>query len=654
MRFFTNKKKEKPKSEDKLNNYSIISLDNVKKLKDIICCQNVNPDPDDHIQIINGKKIFARTLYVSEMPRRSSFGYTFEPIFKFGNANTSVFIKPIHEGKAIDDINKCIINLDAERMSTNNQNRSRRLERLLKEAEGFSDAIDSGENNAFLVSILVTIFADSFEELEKNTDDLRNKAKQTNVILSISYANQEEAFLSNLPINNNKIGHYHLMDKFSLSTLFHYNMGIFGHSKGAVLGINKDTGELVCYDFFERSMNGYNVVISGTTRSGKSTLVKVLTLRTCRKNGIKFVSLDIEGEYGRVAIALGGINIALTQNGQMIINPFEIETELVLDKTTGNDIETLNLQSKINNIIDDILTMARGATPEKASLNDVARRIVKETVQECYNIKDIFEGDVDSLYETVEGVRRKKTLPTLSDWMTVLESDKFKKQYMNMEIARPQYEYLIITMKDYTRKYNGSRLYFDGQSTFVLSLKKYPFINFDLSALSENTEKPMVQTVVMNWMWETCFKKNSENPLKAEQLIAYFDETHHLLPYDEARRSLTSFYRRAAKKNVGIISATQNIQDYEMYKDCLGIFTNANTKILLRHDNIEREAAIRMLQISEREADDILVAPKGEILIKCGNTKATVQVHILPTEKEIIETDMNIRKEIEIKKQKRE
>lgn len=626
-------------------------LKRVNTLRDAICCKNVNPLPDDHIQIINNTKIYARTLYISDLPRRSTFAYTFEPILKFGNAHVSIFVRPMREGRAIKDLNNVIVDLDAERMMAESKdiNRARRLTRLFQEAESLVDAVDAGENSLYDVSILITIHAKSKEELDKKTDDLVNKAKERKVLLSTPYAYQEEVFKANLPVNNNFVGYWHLMDKFSLATLFHFTQGKFGHSKGATLGTNLDTGELVSYNMFESKMNGYNLVICGMTRAGKSTTVKILALRSCSPNGIRFISLDPEGEYGLTALRLGGINLELSNRSGIIINPFELELENKIDELTGIEYPYLDLTEKISIATYNIMTMARGSDPDGNSstefVNEITRGIIRETVKEAYKRKEIYHENIDSLYETKDGKKVKKLLPTMSEWYDILLENKFKDKFNTPTFLAP-YEYLTMVMSDYTRKYDGTRQYFDGQSTYPNISGGVPFLNFDIHSLNEKYERPVAQAILMDWMWEVRFKKNSENPLTAEQLVAFFDEAHYLLPYKEARKALTDFYRRAAKKNIAIITATQRIMDYLAYDDAKAIFTNSATKILLKHDKQERAALLELMNITEAEADAILTAEKGHAYVISGNNKAFVRIDRLPSEIPILETDMNVRKEL--------
>ena len=95
--------------------------------------------------------------------------------------------------------------------------------------------------------------------------------------------------------------------------------------------------------------------------------------------GIESLALDAEGEYRAVAEALGGLNVVLSPNSQTIINLFDIEIEKVKDEITGREREVLNVENKIEDVTQALLTMARGSTRNK-EVNEITRQIIANTI----------------------------------------------------------------------------------------------------------------------------------------------------------------------------------------------------------------------------------------------------------------------------------
>ena len=139
--------------------------------------------------------------------------------------------------------------------------------------------------------------------------------------------------------------------------------------------------------------------------------------------GIETLALDAEGEYGVVADALGGLNVQISPSSNTIINPFDVEPEITKDEITGRESATLNVENKIEDVTQVLLTMARGST-RTADVNEVTKQIIAEAASEEYASLGI-TNDVNSLYtnnKTASGAvnanlgRKKKPMPTIGSW----------------------------------------------------------------------------------------------------------------------------------------------------------------------------------------------------------------------------------------------
>ena len=156
-----------------------------------------------------------------------------------------------------------------------------------------------------------------------------------------------------------------------------------GHENGVPLGFNRQTGLPILYDNFSNTLSNYNMVVFGKSGAGKGVAIKTLIARSAVLNGIETLALDAEGEYGVVAEALGGVNIVISPNSDTIINPFDIEPEIVKDEITGKEQIVLNVENKIEDVTQIILTMARGSTKSE-DVNEVTKQIISEAIATAY------------------------------------------------------------------------------------------------------------------------------------------------------------------------------------------------------------------------------------------------------------------------------
>ena len=125
------------------------------------------------------------------------------------------------------------------------------------------------------------------------------------------------------------------------------------------------------------------MVVFGKSGAGKGVTIKTLIARSAVLMGIETLALDAEGEYGVVADALGGVNVTISPSSNTIINPFDIETEISKDEITGRERVVLNVENKVEDVTQILLTMARGSTKSN-DVNEVTKQIIAEITAEEY------------------------------------------------------------------------------------------------------------------------------------------------------------------------------------------------------------------------------------------------------------------------------
>lgn len=622
---------------------------NQASLQDLLAPSGIDCTHFDYLEIFSKVSRFARVFYVTTIPRQATFPYFLSGIYEFGDVNTSVFINPIPENNSINDLNKTIVELESERVVANNRGDINRLSILgtkQAEAEGLRDQIAAGYNKLFEATIICTLFAYNKVELDKMSEILAMEASKTQIGLKTAWALQEEGFKSNLPLNNNYITRKHTFDRGSMSTVFPFINADAGMETGVPIGINKQTGLPLIFDNFSSSLTNYNMIIFGKSGSGKSVTIKTIMARSAILMGVENMVLDAEGEYNVVADALRGINVEISPTSDTIINIFDIETEVIKDEITGREVEVLNVENKVEDVTQALLTMARGATKSE-EVNELTKQIIAEIVAEEYKSLGI-TSDPESLYmENESGLAKvKKEMPTISSWYDRLLR---KNDENTIETYQYHFDYLIKVMKQYCRKFNGQMAYFDGQSTFEL-LESCPFINLNISKLEERFARPLAQQILLSWIWEKYVKKNSEDKKKARAKRVLVDEAWMLLAYPEAVDFLNTMARRARKRNVSLTVVSQKFQDFYENKACQAVLTSAETKLFLAQDKSEIEYLKEVFKLSEGEANFLITCSRGEGLIKIGYQSAVIAIN--PTQREFEFVETNLQKIMEMKKKR--
>ena len=623
-----------------------------KSIKELIAPSGIDASNIDHLEIISNVKKYARSFFVSGLPRMCTFPELFRDMYFFGDINTSIYIKPIQEAKSQNELNRIINELETERIvaaDKGNINRESNLTQKRLEAEQLRDEIAAGFNRLYEASIVSTIFSYSLEELDRLTKLLSTEMSKSLVGIKTAWAMQEDAFKSNLPLMEDKINRQHTFDRRSMSTVFPFTTSDVSHSTGIPLGFNKQTGTPILFDNFHNSLTNYNMVIFAKSGAGKSVTMKTLISRSSILMGIESLALDAEGEYTIVAESLGGINVVISPTSKTVINLFDLETETIKDEITGRERLTINVESKVEDVTQSLLTMARGSTRSK-EVNELTKQIIAEAVAEEYESIGI-TSDPSSLYEKSSNANRgdklfkaKKKMPTVGSWYKRLQK---KAQENTNEDYRFHYSYLLKVMKQYIREYNGQMAYFDGQSTFELT-EGVPFINLNISQLEEKFARPLAQQILLTWIWEKLVKKNSEDRRKARKKRIIVDEAWMLLPYPEAVDFLNTMARRARKRNVSLAVVSQRFQDFYEKPEAQAVLTSSDTKLFLAQDKSEIQYLKEVFKLSEGEAGFLVTCGKGEGLFKVGQETAILK--IMPTQKEFEFVETNLNKLVESRK----
>ncbi len=644
------KKQKKQLEENLQNQYNDYREEDVrilkkKNIKELIAPSGIDASNIDHLEIISNATRYARSFFVSSLPRMCTFPELFRDMYMFGDINTSIYINPIKEDKSQNDLNRVINEIETERIvaaDKGNINRESTLTQKRLEAEQLRDEIAAGFNKLFEASIISTIFAYSMEDLERNTKLLSSEMSKTLVGIKNAWGMQEEAFKSNLPFMNDQVKKTHTFDRNSMGTVFPFTTSEVGHPTGVPLGFNKQTGTPILFDNFHPSLTNYNMVIFAKSGAGKSVTMKTLISRSSVLMGIESLALDAEGEYTIVAESLGGINVVISPNSKTVINLFDIEPEIIKDEITGKERVTLNIENKVEDVTQALLTMARGST-RSDEVNELTKQIIAESVAEEYAALGI-NSNPDSLYKAssdnvIRGnifSKEKKDMPTIGSWYKRI---MFKAKENTNTDYQYHYSYLLKVMKQYIREYDGQMAYFDGQSTFDL-LEGAPLINLDISQLEERFARPLAQQILLSWIWEKFVKKNSEDRKKATQKRVLVDEAWMLLPYPEAVDFLNKMARRARKRNVSLAIISQRFQDFYEKPEAQAVLTSSDTKLFLAQDKSEIQYLKEVFKLSEGEANFLVTCQKGEGLLKVGADTAILK--IMPTRKEFEFVDTNL------------
>ena len=161
-----------------------------KTIKELIAPSGIDASNIDHLEIISNAKRYARSFFVSSLPRMCTFPELFRDMYLFGDVNTSIYINPIKEERSQNELNRVINELETERIvaiDRGNINRESNLTQKRLEAEQLRDEIAAGFNKLYeaLKAELTAkgIVASYSDAQRKITITEENRAKVTSLDL---------------------------------------------------------------------------------------------------------------------------------------------------------------------------------------------------------------------------------------------------------------------------------------------------------------------------------------------------------------------------------------------------------------------------------------------------------------------------------------
>lgn len=693
-----------------------IFLQKRKSVKELVSPVGLNTKPLEYMIIAdNETNVYTICFYIHKLPRSTKFASTFSAIYNYPNVISSTFIEPVPKSIASKYLDNRINSLETEIIAVNragDTNRLRRLNIKKKEAEKWAADIEKGNNSLFYVSFLFVLQDTDLETLFIRASEFHSRAREKSVDLVASYSAHPEAFVSSYPTN--RVFHptvgpvkglsikRHIIDKRSLGDIFNHTREEFSHKNGIVIGHNMSSRQLILYDPYDPSHDGYGVVFVGKTGTGKSGSVKMFYTRFI-DFGYKIRSIDFEpkgsvGEYSRACDSVGGVNYQVHSKSNNIFNFFELDVEEIYDETTDTEYTDLRLKETLSNLCHLEITLIKdGEEFNDFSLFTFIKDILNSVNSALYDELGIVDGDVDSLYTSelnnsygIHSGRVKKELPSLTKFYKKV----LLKRVRNRNSFHDQaYEIILSAFKEYIRElyyciipdnvvffdkeqyYSlpvnssgeryytvdnvaypadsicGNKPYFDGQSTIVAN-QDSPWINFDISQLPPE-ERDVVILIIQNYLNTNCAKRNSQNPKKANKMIVSIDELHRLFHIEEARKFIDDAYRTYRKRNVSPWTLTQFLSDFDGYKETKDLLKNATSIFMLRQEIQDVDFLKRSTPLSDSQIervcslghgdDDDSVEHKGEIcLIDNSNKICFLKVdYLTDSEALVVETDIN-------------
>lgn len=631
------KKKKGPMVEEVVLNkpkhvQDTVLADGCRSLKDLIAPSSILLDEDDVMKIDDQ---YVQTFVLNGIRPNTYMGWLNTLYDYKGDMDTAVYIEPVDERIAIDELTKKISQYETEQLIEREKGsvkNTTKNQAMLNDLYAQRARLERSQENMFLVEILCNLFNQDRRELGKEAQKLVSKlAGQKNRLMPL-YLRQDEGFRSVLPLGVNYIDDfYRNFGTGAVSDCFPFYNAEYSQDTGYMFALNSETGTPIFIDPFDRTIfNNANISIFGGSGAGKTYLVSLLLMHFLAQ-GLHGVVIDADGEFGKVTDAVYGDYLTIAP-GEHALNPFDIETE---EETTEDGEPTgrvyVDVKEKVSSLMNMISIMVQGDIP-----GDVRAKI-SDTLLTLYDNFGI-TPDPASLYEESSGNfdpatgsfatgKRKKKMPQFSDFWVLLK-----------EQAQKDKDIGLLQVVESLSIFVSGGLYdmFDCQTSEGVNIESSHLIVFNVSKLEENILRPIGMYIVFSWVWDKFIKKNPRI-----QKVVVLEEAWMLLKQSLAGSQYTSEFvekaaRRIRKRNGSLIVSSQNVGEFDRSYHGQAVLDNTTIKILLKQEPANIAAIQKVFHLSEGEKKALMKAKRGDCLIKMNEISTKGHVFAFPFEDKLI------------------
>ena len=516
-------------------------------------------------------------------------------------------------------LNKEIVELKQRYMDETDRTFQERIRMDYESLESFVTMLAANQSKIYDFQMHVMITADSEEELLNKKLQVKNYLEAMQLKGITLRFEQEQVLRSMLPIYGNQDVESRIGTPMPAPTMAAMYPFIFDSIKdpglSCLFGVDFSGGVILFNQFLyqirkEHNRNNANLIVLGTSGSGKSTAAKLI-LRSHIRNNCQIVVIDPEGELEEMTAKYGGDFIDLGKGGEYgMVNPLEV----VLD-ADDEDVANGLGYTVLTRTLQTIKAFMKYYDPK---IEEDVLNMFSEVVQETYRRFGIDFSTDFSEFTSEDYPTFKDVYATIRGRIASMTEQTHEKDLL---------EKLEIKVRPIVKEL---KYFFDGHTTINSNTSFVVFNIRELMNADTNIRNALFFNI-LKYAWGLTLNKNVNTILEV-------DEAHVLLSGNNTLGAdfLAQIQRRSRKYNTGTIIITQQPSDFSdpgVITQGKAIFDNASYYLIMGLKKQAVEDLSRLVDLNENEIESIKRYTQGEALFVCGSRR--VQMNVVATEFEL-------------------
>lgn len=570
-------------------------LDNLKRkgldTKDVIGPEDITYK--GNYVVLSGDK-YARTVYIGNVPDILTSEFLTDISGQDFSCLTSVYFKQLDPKKAAFMIKNNMTNINKELMEAQKRASSAGYSAALISPDLQQAQIDGmnlleemahSDQKSFLITFAITIFAESLEALDTNTETLSNVVARYTCDLKKYASQQEAAFNTALPLAYNQVEMDRFMQTDSASILIPFSAQDLRHRGGMFFGLNAVSKNVIMINPLR--FDNFNAMFLGKPGSGKSMQAKWEIIMKMLTTDDDIYIIDPNNEYRRIAELFPNDSeiIDLAPGSNIHINPLDL------------DLEYADLADPVASKCDYIyglVSMAFGtgyilSPTQKSILVRCAEMIYRPYIRHLQTKSEDLNCKISYDYAAN---------PTLLELYDVL-----------MQQDEPEAGQMALALEQYCE---GPNAMF-AKHTNINPKKR--LIIYNIQQLGKSITEFGLYTC-MNDAYNRILMNNRIHKMTN----VYIDEFHMLIPVDSALSTALMMFKVVRKYGGAMKGITQNVTELMTNPDALKILACCDFVVMMNQFSYEKERLAELYNLSESEKGYITNGSHGCGLIYAGKS----------------------------------